>query len=240
MKRTVIKHTLWSASLLLLIHAHSVQASILLPEIDQVSATGVITFKNSPESTPVKPLHTGLLDLKVLRIFSQEPLQILVSGRPCENCLQEKAIYFFKISGGKTAQFVYPGRVLDPKTRATLLDSRAFFGRCLGNSKEEVYIVFQREKVDRRGGLPSSVLVASPRADGVVQEKLFERNLPKLNTTLKLSKSKHALCHEIETRNRIMLTKIPNFMAAESDEDKEAEDTVKESITQEEFPSDQD
>jgi hypothetical protein len=216
-----------------------VQASPLF-EVEKVTSAGVIYFKTPLNGMPLKPLQTGLQDLEVLDIFDKEPAQILVMGRPCENCIQEKAIYFFKLTGGKTAQFVYPGHVKDPKTHATLLDSRAFFGQCLDRSQESVYLVFQREKIDRRAGHPSSVLVATPRSDGVIHEKLYERHLPSLKTTLKRTKKKQPLCHEIAGYTRMMLTKIPDFMFTETDEWKETDELEKESITKEEFPSEQD
>jgi hypothetical protein len=90
--------------------------------------------------------------------------------------------------------------VLLPKNRELVLDSRAFFGRCIPGTGD-VYLVHQREKVGkRRPRMLSSVYVAEVGPIHL-REKLFERGGPRLQTTLKQVKAK--VCREIVGRNRV-------------------------------------
>ena len=83
------------------------------------------------------------------------------------------------------------------------MDSRAFFGHCLAtrmgsrDEDDDIYIVFQRERVDRHG-MMSSVFVANASSD-FLREKLIERGMPSLSRTLWLIKMKK--CHEIQGRS---------------------------------------
>jgi hypothetical protein len=125
-----------------------------------------------------------------------------------------------RVDGGRSTHFVYPGRILDPKTRATLLESRAFFGRCLAG-RGELYAVFQRERVDRRRSLQSSLFVAEPAAD-LIHEELIERRLPRLSFTLKRVRAKQ--CVEIDGRSRMMLSKPLDLTPRRGGDDEESDE----------------
>lgn len=166
-------------------------------------------FNSSPDASgeqkPQKFLKTNLFDLNYLGVLKSnegEPY-FLFSGRPCQNCLENRTIYAIRPSNPKPITFVYPGKIFEPRTRALVLESRAFFGKCLPH-ENDVLLVFQKEKVDRRSRMQSSVIKAEI-SKSYLSERLIEKHLPSINTTLKLVRNK--LCREIEGRNRIMLNK---------------------------------
>jgi hypothetical protein len=140
--------------------------------------------------------------------------------------MDDRMVYVMGPDGAKPTGFVYPGKILEPKTRALLLDSRTFFGRCLPR-RGDVLLIFQKEKIDRRSALQSSVLIAEVQ-NGKLDETFLERHLPSLSATLKFVKKK--ICHEIEGRNRLMLSQpldlhphseINHDEDSEKDEDKD-------------------
>ena len=182
---------------------------------------------------PQKPLKTSLFDLSYLGILKADEgdSYFLFSGRPCQNCLEDRGIFAIRPSSAKPTSFVYPGKIFEPKSRALVLESRAFFGKCLSR-KGDVLVVFQKEKVDRCPRLQMSVIIAEA-SKNYLSERLLERKLPSLNATLKLVKNKS--CHEIEGRNRLMLNKPLDLHPRSNitnddegdDEDKDKEDKDK-------------
>lgn len=164
-------------------------------------------FLRAPQgTTSLKPIKTNLYDLTYIgTIYSREGglPYFLLSGKPCQNCLDDKIIYAIRPNNPKPTAFVYPGKILDPKNRSLLIESRAFFGKCLAN-RGDVFVVFQKERVDRKHNLQSSVYIAEAGRDHL-EETLLERRLPTLHTTLQMVKRKN--CKEIEGRNRLMLSK---------------------------------
>jgi hypothetical protein len=176
-------------------------------EIDHIE-NNTVYLKGTP--TPLRlPTLFDLKPIGALRAANGQPY-FLLSARPCQNCTQDPGIYAVRpptaAAPDKAAPtgYVFPGRILDPRSRSLLSESRAFYGHCLRSRAGEILVIFQREKVDRRG-MQSSVLIAElPSKEGTshLEETLLERHLPRLNDTLKLVRS-HA-CHEIEGRHRLM------------------------------------
>lgn len=173
----------------------------------------------------------GLFDIQPVGSLGKFPL---VSAKPCKDCAHERALFLLpptsperSPASSRYTLFVYPGKVTDPKKQQIVLDSRAFFGRCLA-STDDVYIVFQKERVDKRKGPQSSVYIATPTlSSGMIriEEKLLERKLPNLNHTLKRVKAKQ--CFEIPGRNRIALKKpldVPPPPGSSDDANDEDED----------------
>ncbi|MGK5086715.1 hypothetical protein WDW86_04100 [Bdellovibrionota bacterium FG-2] len=202
----------WLSVLSFLLYHNSVNAQESSLEFYRIEGP-TIFFKGKISGQPIAPLKTGLFDLHYLGVIKSskaENSHFIFSAKPCENCPHENAIYALKPGGGKIANFVYPGKIIDVKRGGVMMESRAFFGKCLRSHPGDVYIVFQKERVDRKKRAQSSVFVASPdeapRATTTSQhvstldEKLYERNLPRLNQTLALVRSK--VCREIPGRNR--------------------------------------
>jgi len=192
-----------------------------------------IYFKPANGGPTPKAVKTGLSDLKYFGALrpagasdaANSPPYFIFSGRPCKDCLQDIGIYAIRPFGGRPEAYVYPGKILEHKSRALVLESRSFYGKCLAHQNDAVYLVFQKERIDRKNGLQASVLIAEPGADHM-EERLIERRLPKLQDTLRLVKSKQ--CHEIEGRNRIMLSKPLDIRVRhsnDSDSGDEDEDT---------------
>jgi hypothetical protein len=168
----------------------------------------MIFFKTDDAKQPTRVLKVELYDLTYLGVLAPpegvtaEP-RFLFSARPCENCIEDLGIYALRPSGGKPETFVHPGKIHEAKSRALVLESRAFFGKC-ARDKDDVLIIFQRERVDRRHGLQPSVLIAKIGPDYMV-EKLIERRMPRLQDTL--SRVRRKSCTEIEGRTRLMISK---------------------------------
>jgi len=205
-------------------------------EVDRIEG-GTLYFKGeSPKS-----ITTRLHNLKVLGTLTPQaggPTSILLTAMPCASCVEERAVYLLRTDGAHPSHFVFPGKILDPKTKEVLLDSKAFYGRCLPEYGD-IYLVLQKEKVDRRKGLQSSVFVAEPTPTHL-KEKLMEkeRRLPKLNSILARVKKKE--CFEIEGRNRLMLRKPLDLTPRRGGEDDpdgaDDDDAIKENETQKDFP----
>lgn len=192
-------------------------------EVDRVEGT-TIHFRATEGAAP-KPLEIELFDLKELGFLPALEEGDLpwfwFAARPCQDCLQDLGIYAIRPAPGKPDAYVYPGKIIEPKSGNVVLESRAFIGRCLYSRKEPVYVVFQKERVDRRRGLQSSVLVVEAGKDHL-EEKLIERRLPRVQDTLKLVKAKK--CREIEGRNRRMLSKSIDARSRHAREDDSEDD----------------
>lgn len=192
---------------------------------------GKIRFRVPPGIAAEEILKADLHDLKYLGPI--KPAQglpwFLFSGRACRDCSQELAIHLVRPTATGAAKpkqhsFVYPGRIIDSKTGQMILDSRAFFGKCLSRVSGEVYVVFQREFIDRRRGYQSSVFVAEPTSDGI-EELLIERRLPSVKDALARVKAK--TCREVSGRYRTMLRKrldLRTRAERAADEDDDVED----------------
>ncbi len=177
-------------------------------QIDRIEQ-GVIFFKSglmkgaAAKGPDLPPLDTHLFDVTpvgVLHAGEKSFPYFLLAGKTCQNCELDRALFVVSPhrDDNRTA-YVYPGRVLDPKTRAILLDSEAFYGECLPH-RPDIYIVFQKEKVDRRQKLQESVLVVEP-AQAHLLETLLERHLPKLRVTRQLVQQ--GKCFRVPTWNRL-------------------------------------
>ncbi len=169
---------------------------------------GTIYFRTSdspPHSSDLKTYKTSLSDLNylgALRPSEGEPY-FLFTGKQCENCQGDRKIYVVRPTSPKPTPFVYPGKIFEPRTKALVLESQAFFGKCLPH-RGDILIIFQKEKVDRRPRLQSSVIIAEA-TQSYLAETLLERHLPSVQTALQFVKRK--TCFKIEGRNRIMASK---------------------------------
>jgi hypothetical protein len=196
-------------------------------QFDRLEGDATIVFKSESKDYP-KEFKPGWIDLAYLGVLDPgggATPYFLFSGRPCANCPNDKALLLLRPPVGSNVpqltSFVYPGKLFEARSHALAMDSRAFFGRCLPNRKD-VYVVFQRERVDRRG-MQQSVLVAE--ADGEhLKEQLIERGLPRIEKTLRMVREK--ACHEVPGRNRVApriplgnpSSKLPLDVEDESDE----------------------
>lgn len=220
--------TSWILSLLLLtpplLAAQTPQAE--RPEFERADG-GTLFFKNQ------KPLKTALKEVKYLGFLNsaEGSPYFVVSGRNCVDCLEDRAIFLVRQDGGKPHQFVQPGKILDPKTRAPLMESRAFFGQCLAGARD-AYVVFQRELIEkkhhgrRRKSIEPSIFVAEPTQVGL-DEKLTElRSVGALaaRQSHALAQVKKKQCFEIESRSRLMLSKPLDLKARRDGDDAEDED----------------
>ena len=183
-------------------------------------------FKGTQQESAL-PLKTSLHEIEYIGTLNAEPEKkvpatFLFRAKPCTNCLQDYGIYALKYTGGPLTSFVYPGKILENKSRAVVYESRAFFGKCVLH-RGDAYVVFQKEKVDKRPGMQSSVFIAEPGAEHM-QEHLIESRIPRLQDTLKAVKLK--LCHEIAGRSRLMLSKPLDLKSRNPvDQDKEEDDS---------------
>ncbi len=224
----------------------SASAALATAEFDRIEGSTLILKAVPGQATP-SPIQTELYDLRYLGTLRPPadaptvPPYFLLTAKPCKTCALDSGIYAVR-PGGRTEPFVHPGKIIDPSSRSVALESRAFFGRCLYQSKNDLYVVFQKERVDRRAQMQPSVFVAEPGADHL-QERLLERRLPRLQDTLKLVKAKQ--CQEIISRNRIgqgkeLLTGLRRGELDDSDKNEaklEASELTKENQTDRDFVS---
>ncbi len=198
-----------------------------LPELERIEG-GTLVFKGQT------PVVTQLKEIKYLGLLASTegaPFLIL-TGRNCIDCLEDRAVFLVRQDGSRTFQFVQPGKILDPKSKAILFDSRAFFGRCLPGGAAESYVVFQKELVEKKRhgrrykSIEPSVFVAEPNPQGL-QEKLSELRSPgSLESRQRhtLAQVKRKQCFEIETRARPMLAKPLDLKARRDGDDADDED----------------
>jgi hypothetical protein len=207
----MISNFLSLLTVLLLIQVPLAAAEANLPPADLTTfdhfdeSNGTLVFAAPSGTTPPKPLKLDLSEVKHLGTLHppEGAPYFLVSGKPCKTCQDQQAIFAIRPNERKPTAFVFPGKILDPKSRGLLLESRAFFGKCLP-SHGDIYIVYQQERVDRRNRLQASVLIGEAAKDHL-NETLVDRHAPQLQTTLKMVKRKQ--CQEIEGRNRLMLSR---------------------------------
>ena len=168
----------------------------------------------SKQAAP-KPVKPGLFDLTYIGALlpgvNDSMPYFLFAGNPCKTCSAERALYLIRpsttSSAPKITSFVQPGKIVDPKSGTLVLDSHAYYGHCLATQKsdsDDVFVVFQKERVDRRHSLQLSVFIAEASAD-FLRERLLERGMPSVNRTLTLVHAKK--CREIEGRSRHMVLK---------------------------------
>ncbi len=171
-------------------------------------------------------LKTGVPDVKFIAIQMSHNGQIpyaLFSGRACNKCTENQVgLFMMRIDGkGKSFQFVYPGKITDSKKGQIVFNGRSFYGNCMPGMKQGL-VTHQAEIIDRRRGLQKSVLVIEP-GDYKVEERLIEKRLPSINTTLSLVKNK--VCTEIAGLNRLVLKRPLDLTPREglNDDDEETD-----------------
>lgn len=170
------------------------------PLISIQRVEGNRVYFEGPESASVpKSLeisHPHFEPVGLLRPRSGHPF-LLLSASPCKNCEKQKFLQLIKTTGESKLTFVYPGKIRSSRGRI-LMDSRAFYGNCLPD-RSDVYVVFQKERVDRRRYLQRSVFIAEVTETGV-KESLIARRRPQIKDTLRRVKQKK--CTEIKGFNR--------------------------------------
>jgi len=174
-------------------------------------------------------LKTGVPYVKFIAIQMSPNGQIpyaLFSGRACNKCTENQVgIFMMRIDGkGRAFQFVYPGKITDSKKGQTVFNGRSFYGNCMPGMKQGL-VTHQAEIVDRRRGMQKSVLIIEP-GDHKVEERLVEKRVPSIKSTLALVKNK--VCTEIAGLNRLVLKKpldlTPRKGLNDDDEDTDLND----------------
>lgn len=202
------------------------------PEKAAVSGLDGSTLKFSvPDGgRPPGPLELAPLGLRepqlvgVLDSETGQPPYVLVSGLSSES--PERAVFVVKADGRlKPQRVTLPGRLLDPKNRELVFESRLFFGRCLGTQKYDAIVSYQRERLDRKRGMQSSVYIAEA-SPTMLDERLIERSLPSIRQILLKVRTKQ--CREIEGRNRTFDARFFNLNyrrgSEDNDEDNDEDD----------------
>ncbi len=224
----------WMMPLALLTLSGTCVAATPSVELDRIEG-GTLHFKEG------KPLTTPLRDVQFLGALQTEASPgspyLLVTAKPCQDCMEERSVYLLSRDGSHSFHFVHPGRIIDSKTRAVVLEARAFYGKCLADW-DEVYVVYQKDTVDKKKhgrrfkSIEPSIFVAEPSKDGI-REKLSEiRSIGQLAAKQKftLSRVKGKQCVEIAGRDRMMLNKPLDLRPRrDTGDDVEDEDAQQES-----------
>ncbi len=191
--------------LLLAVHAASARAATW-PDKWGVRGIeeGAVRFTVPDGALAPSPLKLSALGIKDSQLVGaldsgeKSPPYLILTGS--NQTSAEKALFLVRADGLiKPQRVTYPGRLLDPKTRELVYESRVFYGRCLMNQKYDALIAYQREHMDRKRGLQSSVYIAEA-APSMLDERLLERGLPSLKMIQMRIKSKQ--CIEISGRHR--------------------------------------
>lgn len=168
-----------------------------------------------PESlSPFKALLEDAVYLGSLQSSKGGLPYVFLSGRSKQgkNTQNELAIYSVRASLKKgsvekivpelDSTFLYPGKILDFDTGRVVFESRAFLGRCLNKINVGVYVVFQREIIDKKRGFVNSVFIADASRSDHLEEHLMESRFPRIQETLQWVKKKE--CIEILGKTRRM------------------------------------
>lgn len=173
-----------------------------------------ITFQVPEGQTPPPPVALGNLGSPFHEVHpmgflhSQETSlpYVIFSALPCDGCKNKKKVFIVRADGTRLSEFVYPGRITDPKNGTTLLDATAYYGSCLAG-KGDVYVVFQRERVDRRG-MRTSVFLAEATPSRL-EEKLIITQRHRPSRSQVLARARGKTCWKIKGFNRNMASKRP-------------------------------
>lgn len=184
------------------------------PSFDHAEG-GKVFYTSLPAATGAPAsshmLQTPLSEIQYLGTLeglSSDLPYFLLAAKPCTDCSQDRAVIALRPTpGSKPDSFVYPGRIVDPKSGGMVNESRMFYGRCVPRLNGNSLVVYQKELITSRHRKPriqSSVLIAEPGASHL-ETRLLEAHLPRIQDTLVYVKRKQ--CHEIEGRNRRMPSK---------------------------------
>ena len=204
--------------------------------VDRVENSTVYFKAPSPGASPLPSVVTPFQEIQALGILGPTPLTLstpvnpkehylLAAARTCPGCGTDRAVYLMKLTGGKPIQFTHPGRLVDPKTGAVTLDSRAFYGHCLTGA-EDVYLAFQKERIDRkkrRVRIENSVFIARIESD-FVHEELLHKGFPSLGAVI--ARVKTGSCWEVPGRHRQQSGPIVSLRVDQGDD---SDDDVDES-----------
>jgi hypothetical protein len=162
-------------------------------QVEVSRVEGSTIYFNQGQLTPLKTSFFDLELLGVLRHPQQRLPYLLLSGASCRNCAVAKMLVLLRADGKFPLTLVYPGRIRDRKNSQTVFEGRAFYGECIAG-KAPVYVMYQKERVDRRKFLQQSAFVAEVEEHGI-DERLIVRHMPSLTQVLKGVKKKR--CFEI-------------------------------------------
>lgn len=223
-----------------LIPASFAAAFLLLPgassahaySVDRIEG-GTLYFKPDAAETSGASFQvkTPLTDIEVIGLLHQPPPATkpyaLVAAKPCATCPEERGLFLVSPQGGKPNGYVYPGRIFDPKIGAVVLQSRAFYGKCLRSTPNDTLVFFQKEIVEKkRRRYSSSGVYVTEMSGNRLEEKLIEKGMPRIDDTLKRVHKKE--CFEIVGKNRNVLNKPLDLIirhGLDSDESDDEDET---------------
>lgn len=163
-------------------------------EISRVDDQGVVYFSSASLAGDPAPLHTGLFVEKSHGLLFPRPEGethrslpfIVLTAKNCKNCTQSKSIFLVRADGKKKFEYTFPGSIKSQKSRRIIHDSRAFFGKCLSRNPNDVLVIFQKDRADRRRYLQHSVFVAQATPQGLTEKLITpRRKRPKIKYTLR-------------------------------------------------------
>lgn len=206
-------------------------------QFDRTQGTDLI-YKDGSQTFTVKTPYQNPEHRAEIGGENGLPRHVLYIAKSCEKCPDDVRSLYLQRADAKTdgkskpMQFVYPGKVLEPKKNQVVYESRAFYGQCLPKVAAG-YVVHQREHVGRRG-YQRSVFVAQITPEGAT-EQLIERRLPTLTTTLQLVKRK--VCFEIEGKTRTVLRRPLDLTPRQGMDDEESDEEDEEKPEMKSDPS---
>jgi hypothetical protein len=213
--------------LLLLASAATAQAAPTISKWDGLGPTiqgSSIEFQSLPgrekiAPLPLAPLKDGSL-IGWLRPAVEATPYLLISALAPDS--SERSLFIIRADGKlKPQRITFPGKLLDPKTRESVHESRAFYGRCLSDQQHDALVLYQRDRVDRKHKLQTSIYVAEA-SPNLLTERIIERRLPQLSNIQMRVRSRQ--CAEISGKNRLFDSAFFQFRNRGADLPDEDED----------------
>lgn len=211
-------------------------------ELVPVVSNSTIRYERADDRR-TSPLSLNLSTIQELHFISwlrpgtEATPYLLLSGTPKDG--GDRSLFVIRADGKLNPQRVtFPGKVLDPKKRTVIHESRAFYGRCLSDQRHDALVLYQRDRVDKRNRLNKSIYVAEA-SPNLLTERLIERRLPSIKSIQLRVRSRQ--CSEISGRNRLFRTDFFRFRNRggdatdkdkEEDEDREDEASVQKALVE--------
>ena len=160
----------------------------------QEKIQSILYFKNGIK------FQTTLYEVKfigLLKTINKSPYLIL-SGKGCNHCDMNTSIYIHSISNGpmegeaSQGRYSYPSKEYHYKNGSLVGESRAFFGKCLSNNKEQVVWHITSYKDAKRKEV---IYVLEIDQNDNLTERII-KNMSKLS--IMFTNTKLDICEEIE------------------------------------------
>ncbi len=213
------------------------------PAIQQISLDrtekGKVFFKPPAKEPVPPPFETGFSSLKLvgtLKASEGKNPYFLLEGKGCADCSEVSQLVLVRPFSTRQSTFVYPGTIHALQANQPIvLQSRAFFGKCLPD-REEAYIVLNTEHVDRkrrhagrRVETNITTVILEMQDDYPREQTISHRSAAQQKSFLSkiLAQVRTKNCAEITGQERTVMKKPFNLKTRDEEVDDDDEDDSK-------------